>query len=89
MPYTQLYLSPTLHVADTYLQYKYQITHAIQIMPGLRDVERTFRPAYAEFDAPSPPSAAHALLTKPFNTASIKGACCSEVQHGSYMLLRI
>ncbi len=32
MQYT---LSPTLHVADTYLQYKYQITHAIQIRPGL------------------------------------------------------
>ncbi len=29
------------------------------------DVERTFRPAYAEFNAPSPPSAAHALLCKP------------------------
>ncbi len=64
MQYAQLYLSPTLHVADTYLQYTYQIMHAIQIRPGLPswDVERKFRHSDAEFDAPSPPSAAHALL---------------------------
>ncbi len=65
MQYTQLAI-PITHFARCWyvLTVQYQITHAIQIRPGLPswDVQRMFRPAYAEFDAPSPPSAAHALL---------------------------
>ncbi len=67
--HTWLSMVYAVYTADTYLQYTYQITHAIQIRPGLPswDVERTFRP-YAEFDAPSKPSAAHVLLVTSIQT---------------------